>query len=850
MSSENTSARGPSAALGSAPGSRGAPKRVFELADHHKHLPLYETDSASDEGEGLTIVRHKSLGLVPNEPLGSPFLPAALWPYRDAEKLRTDYPLLLLPESSDRAVQPFGEALSQLLAGLHAQGRPARVLTDNLLRLERLVRRHVHNVNGPVSALSLLRDLGDPLAVELELGQSNAEALHADLEAMLGALPDDSAILNLTRDTDLFLLRHVANRELTLKRRTFRLEVEARLRELARLLEIEGYKAPEAQTAEAVSHSMGDESLVDANALVELLGKTRGSASMALARRRRLEHCTDVLHQYLEAESELVLLLGREPFAGELSRLPGVETRRVDDPIKQASQAFDEHVDHFLELFRALRVARLELEKPGGGYVPEQHDAWLASLDWQALTREELGILPWVVAVDDATRVASQDLPNLARLLLSGKPVHVLTRVQPAESPGATPGDDLSSFRLELGYFAISLREALVVQSMAATAEHLYHSLVRAADATRTSLLLVTQGPESGTAGGLGYWLEMHAALESRAHPLFVYDPEGGATWARRVDFSSNPSPELDWSVYSLDCTTNEGPTQTISQPFTFADFALLNAGFEKHFILVPEACSGDAGLVDVETYLGTPSADESNFVPFIWGVDSSGKVRQLAITRRLALACWDRLSFWRTLQELAGVRNEYTDAAVARVRKQADERAVEERQRLAAEHAAELERVRQSAAAEVMQKLAAALLDVDPNSLVGAGAATPRAAPSQEEPPTPPATSPAPTTEEPASPQDALGAENASQDSLEFDDPWIDSALCTSCNDCMNINPLLFVYDENKQARIGDVESGTYAQLVKAAKQCPARCIHPGKPRDPDEPGLQELIGEAEPFN
>lgn len=67
--------------------------------------------------------------------------------------------------------------------------------------------------------------------------------------------------------------------------------------------------------------------------------------------------------------------------------------------------------------------------------------------------------------------------------------------------------------------------------------------------------------------------------------------------------------------------------------------------------------------------------------------------------------------------------------------------------------------------------------------------------------------------------------------------------------NDCVNLNSLLFVYNENKQARIGDATKGSYAQLVAATEKCPSRCIHPGKPKNPDEPGLEALIARAAPF-
>jgi hypothetical protein len=62
-------------------------------------------------------------------------------------------------------------------------------------------------------------------------------------------------------------------------------------------------------------------------------------------------------------------------------------------------------------------------------------------------------------------------------------------------------------------------------------------------------------------------------------------------------------------------------------------------------------------------------------------------------------------------------------------------------------------------------------------------------------------------------------------------------------------INDKMFAYNENKQAYIKDPRAGTYAQLVEAAESCQLGIIHPGKPLNPNEPGLAELIQRAEPF-
>ena len=36
---------------------------------------------------------------------------------------------------------------------------------------------------------------------------------------------------------------------------------------------------------------------------------------------------------------------------------------------------------------------------------------------------------------------------------------------------------------------------------------------------------------------------------------------------------------------------------------------------------------------------------------------------------------------------------------------------------------------------------------------------------------------------------------------------------------------------------------------LVQAAEACQVAIIHPGKPKNPNEPGLEELLERAKPF-
>jgi hypothetical protein len=59
-----------------------------------------------------------------------------------------------------------------------------------------------------------------------------------------------------------------------------------------------------------------------------------------------------------------------------------------------------------------------------------------------------------------------------------------------------------------------------------------------------------------------------------------------------------------------------------------------------------------------------------------------------------------------------------------------------------------------------------------------------------------------------------------------------------------------MFAYNENRQAYVKDPGAGTFRQLVEAAESCQVAIIHPGKPRDPDEPGLEELLLRAAEFD
>lgn len=127
---------------------------------------------------------------------------------------------------------------------------------------------------------------------------------------------------------------------------------------------------------------------------------------------------------------------------------------------------------------------------------------------------------------------------------------------------------------------------------------------------------------------------------------------------------------------------------------------------------------------------------------------------------------------------------------------------------------------------------------------LAAMGAVIAKAAPAAVPPVPAPVADAPPAAAEIAPPAPAPAAAAPSSD-----EPYIETPRCTTCNECTQLNSRMFAYDANKQAYIADLSAGTYRELVEAAESCQVSIIHPGKPRNPDEPGLEELLERARPF-
>ena len=96
----------------------------------------------------------------------------------------------------------------------------------------------------------------------------------------------------------------------------------------------------------------------------------------------------------------------------------------------------------------------------------------------------------------------------------------------------------------------------------------------------------------------------------------------------------------------------------------------------------------------------------------------------------------------------------------------------------------------------------------------------------------------------------DAAVAEAEEEEEGLAMEPYIQSELCTACNECTNLNKKMFAYNDKKQAYIKDPRAGTFRELVMAAEKCPVAIIHPGTPLNPKEKDLDKWVKRAARFN
>jgi len=453
-----------------------------------------------------------------------------------------------------------------------------------------------------------------------------------------------------------------------------------------------------------------------------------------------------------------------------------------------AIAAYRARLPDLVELLEAMAIAELEVD---GTYVEDKHDVVFASFDAGSLSPRDVALFPdYLVTIDECG--TSLDHAALMDALSSDVPLKVLLQVGDLAEEAPAGNGRASGLRgTQLATLAMALGEAFVLQSVSSNLYQLRERVLRGLSFAGPALFSVFSGVAAQRTS-LPPYLRAAAAMQSRAFPAFSYDPSAGRDMASRFSLENNQQPEADWTIQAFEYADPE--MQRIGQQaaFTFVDFLVCDPRSHSHFVAVPRGFQAER-MVPAAEWIGRSSADASDSVPYVLTAGSDNVLTRAIVDDRAIGAARRCLQRWRRLQEAGGIRDSHAERLIEREKKIWEE--------------------------QKRQELASSTTTAAPIPAIALPAAATPAEPAAAAPQRPP------------------------------DEAYIETERCSTCNECTQINDRMFAYNANRQAYIADIRAGSYAQLIEAAESCQLGIIHPGKPIDRAEPGLDDLIKRAEPF-
>ncbi|OQY27754.1 MAG: hypothetical protein B6244_09615 [Candidatus Cloacimonetes bacterium 4572_55] len=720
----------------------------------------------------------------------SHFTPVLLYPYLDEKKARLNYPVII-GGNSERPV-PLSRMIDELIEKIGAEGDEGEKLRRALLRLE--VEMKSWTDPNKIYTLADLWQIGsEKLASKID--EKKKEATLGYLKTAKQTLGLEGRVLTCSDKSIGALFGYLWSSSWDSSNKEIDKEVTELIAKLDDILRVDDAKSGKAKRPEYLKASMGAAE-IDYNALSNVLSSVKSTNFLPVERRRRMEKNLRTLRNYW----------------GKFKNAT-VDKIKAHDCVS-ALKIWRDQLPDLLQFITAARTAYLEINSK---YV--KFDKIIeANLDENDLALSLPILVDMTVdKLDAENRYALLEIAN------KGLPIKVLIRTNKTGS--------------KLAQRAMMQGNLYVMQTTASHTEHLISGFEKGLAYQGPALfhVYIDDSPRIST------YLHTASALESRAVPAFDFNPTG-ASWAERFDLSSTPQPESEWSTESVvvQVTGGGGNEETEREfCFTLADFLALNSDFVDYFMPVPKSSWNNA-MAPIDDYLKMD--DVKGKIPYISLVDHNGILWRAVVSEKLISTIYSSMNGWRSLQELAGINNSHVQKVIHAEKERLEEEKQLEIAAIQQAHQDELDKTVAEMTETIVSRIAAGLLTE------GTSAPLISLAPSSSPKHVAPSEDSVKEVEVSGTDHDVADEEDEEEES--FDDPYIDTPMCATCNECITRNSAMFAYDDNKQAYIKDLSAGTYADLVVAAEKCPVRVIHPGKPKDSNEPGLDELIKRAEPFN
>lgn len=777
--------------------------------------------------------------LPPGVPGPVELQPVLFKPYSDLRRRRYDYPLCL-QNDPNQPVQPLRQLFDRLIEEWVGEGDEGELRKRYLLELETQI-KHVLHTQGAHS-LTKARELAIEQLRKKQAGSEARDekraALRQDAYSRVAtALPGDALVIDCLPQTAPVLAQHLCRIEWQERSKAFAQEVDEVIIRLREVLLADFAKSPAAHAPDYLEAAIGEAyaTELDLGEFSHLLEEAPVGVTLEEKRKQRMEQVLATI----EAVRAKLWPHNRGESSSPSDQIePPPFFCRADSPDEIAYQ-YGRITGFFAELvdfFRALRIARLELENK---YRESRHDTFFAGFGLQSLRADEFALIPPPVLFIAPEAVNERTATEVIELLAAGVPIKVIAAIDEIPAINLLEPDGLSPAPRphKLAEMALAQSNVFVLQASLSQAGWLAEQVKRGFRHAGPAVFSIFTG-STGGGSSLPPYLQAAACLESRLFPAMVFDPAAGENWAAWFDLSGNPQVEWDWPVETVDDAAFLDEHEALPVALTPADVLATDHRYAKHFLVLPQEAWHE-GMQPVDEAIDQ-MGETLQAIPYIPMVDGEGTPWRVVVSWALLQTVASVRRNWRRLQELAGINNSHVLAALAEEKQQFEIAKQQEVAEIEARYQKALDQQIGTLAQDIVSRIATGLLNQT------------QAGPTAVAPPVP---APQPIPQQ-AAPEENAGAaeaeapeEETEEEIVTLDEPYIETARCTSCNECINRNPQMFAYNEEKQAYIRDARAGTYRELVEAAELCPVHIIHPGKPLNPDEPNLDELLKRAAPY-
>ena len=740
------------------------------------------------------LLRERPAG-EPDGALGQTARPALFGGFKDMTRVRYDYPLVLTDKAPGNAcVQSLSEIINQVLQDIAPTGNEGEQIRQQVLGLERHIKQLVSSgVRGTLASVwetaqqEILTSAGQPGQQQLRKTLTRAQQ---HLDSFGSAELVDCDVHLPAR-----MLSHLWQSCQAEMAGRLRARIDGLVQNLTDILKVDYLHTDKARSGKNLRQSVGtsDQQEFDFQAMARVLESAPVGEPLPERRVNRIQAAIKTLRSQR--------FVATEHSSGRKGRNKDNFQFEFNDCGK-ALAAYRSRLQDMAAVVKAISIAELEIDNR---YDESIHTAYFKHFDDLSLGPEDLAMFPsYLVCLRDMNESTSSQAAVL-EILGSGLPFKIMAQTDDAigDLPATTGRFPFAGRGRQLASMALGLNKVFVLQSASASLYRMRASLMDGMANHRTALFSIYSGGSGDTPAANPY-LRAAAATESRVFPSYVFNPDSGDNWAARFSLEANPQLHRDWPVHPLQFEDPEHQRLSEDCAFTLVDFVAGDKRFAGHFAPVSADAWHD-GILPVAEFLELGLANGEDHLPYVWLLDDDNVLTRAVADERLIDAARQCADAWHSLQELAGINNSHAMALLAD-----------------AESAWQLEK--ESLLREAADRSA-------PDTAVPADKQAPPDADNLV------------TDDSSAEP----GLEETT--AVPSDQAWIETIRCTTCNECTDLNNRMFAYNDDMQAYIADPDAGSYRDLVLAAETCQVAIIHPGQPRNPDEPGLDELLSRAEPF-